>query len=289
VRATRLRHAPRPSSIAKTAARSGAGAPGTVAILGVVSDERRGGDHRHAWEPPPLTGVLVTVAGIVLLALMVLVIEPLRTGVGDAVSGDTESLREELRDLGFAGALITLALALVHVVVWYPAEILDAAAGYVYGFWVALPLVMAGWLLNAAVAHQVGRHAARPLLYRVAGRERYLRLEHLVRAGGVTLLLAMRLVPIVPFSLFSIAAGSARVPMARFMWTTAVGYLPITAVFVYLGSRLEELSPTDPVLWVGVVVLVVLLLLTRRLARMLGQSPDRERPEEAGSETVRAG
>ena len=46
----------------------------------------------------------------------------------------------------------------------------------------------------------------------------------------------MRLVPIVPFSLFSYVAGAARVPFGRFMWTTAVGYIPITAVFVYLGS-----------------------------------------------------
>jgi uncharacterized membrane protein YdjX (TVP38/TMEM64 family) len=168
----------------------------------------------------------------------------------------------------------------VHAVVWYPAEILDAAAGYVYGFWVALPLVMLGWLLNAVVSHQIGRHAARPLLYRVAGRERYLRLERMVRAGGITLLLAMRLIPIVPFSLFSIAAGSARVPMPSFLWTTAVGYLPITAVFVYLGSRLEELSPTDPVLWLGALVLLVLLLLTRRLARMAGEDDDREHSEE---------
>ena len=36
------------------------------------------------------------------------------TGVGDALSGDTGALREELRDLGFGGALIVLALALVH-------------------------------------------------------------------------------------------------------------------------------------------------------------------------------
>jgi uncharacterized membrane protein YdjX (TVP38/TMEM64 family) len=249
-----------------------------------VSQERRareGDSARYEYERPPLTGVLVTLAGVALLALLVLAVEPLRTGVGDAVSGDTGSLRQELRDLGFVGALITLALALVHAVVWYPAEILDAAAGFVYGFWVALPLVMFGWVLNAVVSHQIGRHAARPLLYRVAGRKRYLRLERMVRAGGITLLLAMRLIPIVPFSLFSIAAGSARVPMPSFLWTTAVGYLPITAVFVYLGSRLEELSPTDPVLWLGAVVLLALLLLTRRLARVLGEGDEHERPEEA--------
>ena len=33
-----------------------------------------------------------------------------------------------------AGPLLVLWLSLVHVIVWYPAEILDAAAGYVFGF-----------------------------------------------------------------------------------------------------------------------------------------------------------
>ena len=35
------------------------------------------------------------------------------------------------------------------------------------------------------------------------------------------------------------------------MWTSGVGYLPLTAVFAYLGSRLESLSLNDPLLWVG--------------------------------------
>ena len=73
-----------------------------------------------------------------------------------------------------------------------------------------------------------------------------MRLEHMVEAGGVTLLLGMRLVPVVPFSFFSIAAGAARADLLTFLWTTAVGYLPLTAIFVYLGSKLETLSPTDP-------------------------------------------
>ncbi|MBM3667555.1 MAG: hypothetical protein FJW90_08795 [Actinobacteria bacterium] len=51
----------------------------------------------------------------------------------------------DLRDLGAAGALLVLWQALVHAVIWYPAEILDAAAGFVYGFGPALPLLMASW------------------------------------------------------------------------------------------------------------------------------------------------
>ena len=213
--------------------------------------------------------------GLGVLALLVLTIEPLRTGVFDAVQGDTESLRREIRALDFGGVLIVLSLALLHAVVWYPTEILDAAAGFVYGFWLALPLIMFGWMLNAVVAYAIGHHVARPVLYRVINESRFERMERAVHRGGVTLLLGMRLVPIIPFSLFSIAAGAARVPMRTYLWTTALGYLPLTAVFVYLGSRLEELSPTDPVIWIGALVVLALLLLTRRVHRAVVADPDR--------------
>ena len=214
-------------------------------------------------------GVLVALAGIAVLAVLVFAIEPLRSGVFDAVAGDTGGLRDDLRGLGVAGALIALALALVHVVVWYPAEILDAAVGYVYDFWVAMPLIMAAWLINAVLAYSIGRHAARPVLHRFIGPARFDRFERLAERGGVTMLISMRLVPIVPFSLFSYAAGAARVPLGRFVWTTAIGYLPITAVFVYVGSRLEELSATDPLLWIGALVLIALVVLTARLRRVI--------------------
>ena len=78
--------------------------------------------------------------------------------------------------------------------------------------------------------------------------------------GGATFLLACRLVPIVPFSLTGYVAGAARVPIWRFTWTTAVGYLPITAYFVYLGSKLEGFSIEDPIVWIGAGGMLLALL-----------------------------
>ena len=69
----------------------------------------------------------------------------------------------------------------------------------------------------------------------------------------------MRLIPIVPFSLVSYAAGAARVPLWRYVWTTLVGYLPITALSVYFGTRLEGLSLTDPLVLGSAAALLALL------------------------------
>ena len=102
---------------------------------------------------------------------------------------------------------------------------------------------MAGWIANGIVSYWVGRHAARPLLYRFVGRHRFDRLERMAEARRRHSPARHAPGPGDPFQPFPMVAGAARAPVPTFLWTTAVGYLPLTAVFVYLGSQLEELSP----------------------------------------------
>jgi uncharacterized membrane protein YdjX (TVP38/TMEM64 family) len=219
---------------------------------------------------PSLTAVVVTLAGIALLAILVLAVAPLRDAFEAAVRGDTAEVRSRINDLGLAGPLLILGLALIHAVVFYPAEIVDAAAGFVYGFFPALALMMLGWLLSGLLCFAVGHSVARPLLDRWFGSERFERAEAAIERGGVTLLLAVRLLPIVPFSLVSYAAGAARVPVWRFAWTTVVGYLPITMLSVYFGTRLEGLSLTDPLVLGSAAALLALLFAGHWVMRRQG-------------------
>jgi uncharacterized membrane protein YdjX (TVP38/TMEM64 family) len=216
---------------------------------------------------PSLIAVAITLGGIALLAALVLAVPALREAAEAAIRGDTAEVRSQLEGLGVAGPLLILALALVHAIVFYPAEIVDAAAGFVYGFFPALVLVLTGWLLSGLLCFAIGRSLARPLLDRWLGTERFERTEAMIERGGATLLLAVRLIPIVPFSLVSYAAGAARVPAWRFVWTTAVGYLPITAISVYFGTQLEGLSLTDPLVLGSAAALLILLWIGHRIAR----------------------
>ncbi|MFL5869997.1 MAG: TVP38/TMEM64 family protein [Solirubrobacterales bacterium] len=219
---------------------------------------------------PSLGAVAITLAGLGLLAMLVVLVDPLRDAVSAALHGDTAAVRQEVDSLGVAGPLIILALALIHSVIFYPAEIVDAAAGFVYGFPAALALVMLGWLLNGLVCYLVGHQVARPVLEGWLGSRRFDRTEEMIERGGVTLLLSVRLIPILPFSLVSYAAGAARVPLWRFCWTTALGYLPITAIAVYLGTKLEGLHVTDPLVLASVGALLALLFAGRWIAQRAG-------------------
>jgi uncharacterized membrane protein YdjX (TVP38/TMEM64 family) len=208
----------------------------------------------------PLLEIGITLAGVALLALLVAAVPALRDAFSAAIQGDHEEVRREIDSLGAWGPLLILALALIHTVVFFPAEIVDAAAGYAYGFFPALALTMFGWLLSGLLCFAIGGSVARPLLDRWLGEERFERVEAMIERGGATLLLALRLIPILPFSIVSYAAGAARVPLWRFLWTTAVGYLPITALSVYFGTRLEGLSLTDPLVLGSALALLGLLV-----------------------------
>ncbi len=245
----------------------------------------------------PWAEIGITVAGIAVLAVLTLAIDPLHEAVSAALRGDNAEVRRQIDRLGVAGPLLILALTLLHSVVFYPAEIVDAAAGFAYGFFPALALMTLGWILSGLICWAVGRHVARPLLDRWLGEERFERVERAIERGGPSLLIAMRLVPILPFSIVSYAAGAARVPAWRFAWTTGLGYLPITAIAVYFGTRLEGLSLTDPLVFGSAFALLALLGIghwaARRQSRRSPTAPSATpldpEPEDRGSRVGKAG
>src|SRR3954447_3418378 len=123
-------------------------APATIPLV-TAPDSRR-------WLGPALTA-----ASLVLLALVILLVPDVRQAAREAISGNTDDLKELLN--GVDAAAILLVLMLMHAVVWYPAEIIMVTAGFAYGFWLALPLMMVGWTLSAMLSYEIGAHVAGPV------------------------------------------------------------------------------------------------------------------------------
>ncbi len=123
----------------------------------------------------PWLEIALTIVGIALLAGLVLAVPALRHAAIAAVHGETSEVREQIKSLGAAGPLIIIGLAVVHSVIPYPAEIVNAAAGFAYGFFGGLAIVCrrlddlgADLLL---VRHRGGPPAARTLVRRRALRQ----------------------------------------------------------------------------------------------------------------------
>jgi uncharacterized membrane protein YdjX (TVP38/TMEM64 family) len=227
-------------------------------------------------QPParrPRVDIAAGLVTAVTVVALILLVPELRHSVGLALHGHIDALRTYIRSLGAGGLALLLGLMVAHAVVFYPSEIVTATAGYIYGFAPALGLVIAGWLLTALLSYALGRSIGGPLLRTLLGK-RFSRLEEAVADGGVTLLLAGRLIPVVPFAFLGYAAGATHVNLWRFSWTTVVGYLPLTALVAYLGSNARSLSLGDPLVWIAVAMAVLLLgahwVLSRRQRHRTG-------------------
>ena len=208
-------------------------------------------------------------SGRTALVLLFLVVGGL-TLAGTGLLPRPEEFREDVESWGVAGAVAVFGLALGHAVVSFPSEILNIAAGYAYGFWPALALMMAGWTVSCLLAYWLARRFGDRIANRIVEPEALERLRGWAGDAPVPVLLAVRAIPIVPINLVSYAAGLARMPLGRFTWTTVVGLTPQFALPVYAGSQARDVALTDPTIWGSGLAWVALIALGwwayRRLA-----------------------
>jgi uncharacterized membrane protein YdjX (TVP38/TMEM64 family) len=203
--------------------------------------------------------LLLTVALAVVLMAGFVAIPSGRHAISLSLHGNLTGLRLYIRHLGFGGFALLFALILVHAVIPYPSEILTTTAGFVYGFIPGMIMAICGWTIVAVLTYFIGATVGRPVLRALLGK-RFTDLEEAMEAGGVRLMLIARLLPVVPLALLGYVAGATRENLWRLVWTSFVGYLPLTTAVAYLGSQAKSFSATNPIVWIIVVALVAVIV-----------------------------
>lgn len=140
---------------------------------------------------------------------------------------------------GMWSAVGSMALMVLHSFVPVPAEVIAVANGMLFGpFW-GIVVTWSGAMLGAISAFALSRWLGRPVICRFIAAERRAMIERwTVRPGS---LLLLRLIPIVSFNLVNFAAGLAGAGWWDYLWTTALGILPLTMLSVLLGSKIFEI------------------------------------------------
>jgi len=156
----------------------------------------------------------------------------------------------------------SIALMVLHSFLPLPAEIIALANGVLFGPWWGVAVTWSGAMLGAILAYGVARALGRPAVRGLVSARHWAKLEAIpVRAGP---LLVIRLMPVISFNLVNYAAGLLGVPWWRFLWTTALGILPIVVTMVVLG---RELMATPWWIWGAFVCASLVLLALLRLKR----------------------
>lgn len=200
------------------------------------------------WRATILLALLSVVFGLTLY----FVLDP------EVISNIGNALDNALSNAGPWGWLIIIGLMIAHCFVPIPAELVAIAAGASYGLIVGTILIWIGAMLGAILSFGLARWLGEPFIRRFLNTHHRAMLDEWKTKQGVPTLLVSRLIPLISFNLINYAAGLASVPWWTFLWTTAVGILPITILSVFVGSTMSEL----PMQWIiGLSILGVVLVI----------------------------
>lgn len=82
-----------------------------------------------------------------------------------------------------------------------------------------------------------------------------------IEKNEVAYLLSLRLAPIIPFVAFNLLAGLTRVKPWTFLWTSFVGMLPGTMLYVNAGNELAKVNRLEELISLEVVISLAALAL----------------------------
>ena len=161
---------------------------------------------------------------------------------------------------GVTGPLLYAAAYAILTVFFVPGTPLTLAAGALYGVGGGFAVSMLGASLGAIGAFWVARRSAGDALERGGG-ERVSAIERRLSGKGLYALLALRLLPVVPFNALNYAAGVSTIETRDYILATVLGIAPGALAYTALGAGLDD--PASP-LFIGAAVLAIGLAIAAR-------------------------
>ena len=137
------------------------------------------------------------------------------------------------------------------------ATILTLTAGFLFGF-VGVLYVNAGATAGAVLAFLSARYLIGDWIQKRYG-DRFESFNKEIAENGYNYLLTLRFIPLFPFFLINIFAGLTRIPLITFAWTTMIGILPGSFVYIYTGRQLGGIDKPGDILSLQIILAFVLL------------------------------
>ncbi len=127
------------------------------------------------------------------------------------------------------------------------AVILTLAGGFLFGTIANTMYVVVGATTGASLAFLSARYLVGNRLQEKY-QSQFRKFNDEIGRNGARYLLVLRFIPIFPFFLINFLAGLTKIPVRTFLWTTAVGIIPGTAVFAFAGQQIGSINSLSEIL-----------------------------------------
>jgi uncharacterized membrane protein YdjX (TVP38/TMEM64 family) len=168
-------------------------------------------------------------------------------------------LLQYVQEYPMKSKLIFMAVYVLEAMLFIPiGALLSMVGGFLFGFVPAICMINIATTFVASIMFIIVRYYLRKS-FQVKYEDKIFMFNKEIVKRGVWYLLVVRLIPIIPFFLVNIGAGLMPVSLFTFIWTTSIGTIPLTAAYVYVGSKLTIVNGTEGLFSHDMIVIYLVL------------------------------
>jgi uncharacterized membrane protein YdjX (TVP38/TMEM64 family) len=203
---------------------------------------------------------IAVVAGLVLLGV---VFNRQLSGIITILSdGSLEEVVAMIKGWGMLAPAISMSLMVLQAFIApIPSFLITGANGIIFGFYWGVAVSWAGAMLGAAGTFYLARLLGADFVRKFERSSGLVKkVDEISQKHGAKVIFIGRLLPFVSFDFLSYAAGLSTLKPIPFLLATALGMIPGTIAYVFLGNQILALSRYSGTITIIAIVVVLFLL-----------------------------
>lgn len=158
----------------------------------------------------------------------------------------------------------------------FPVVILIFVTAAIFGPWLGMAYAAAGVAASASILYAAGAWLGSEHLRHLVG-SRWPRLHGWLRRRGLLAVVALRVLPVAPFTVVNLAVGASGIRFLDFALGTVIGLGPGLVAIAFLGSRIVDIAENPDAGQIALLALaaagwIAVAFVAQRLVLRLGES-----------------
>jgi uncharacterized membrane protein YdjX (TVP38/TMEM64 family) len=150
-----------------------------------------------------------------------------------------QALQDVVESVQAMGPLAPVYFGIMYLIaeiLAIPATPLTLSAGYLFGLYKGVGVVLLAASIAASISFFIGKTFLRSWVETVLEENtKFAKIDKAIAKEGFKLLFLVRLSPIFPFALSNYLYGASAIDFGAFFWGTLLGFTPGTVAYVYTG------------------------------------------------------
>jgi len=177
-------------------------------------------------------------------------------------TSDINSVVDFINSFGLLAVVIFILLIILEVVLApIPPFVLYVAGGMIFGAFLGGTLTLFGNVLGAVIAFFIARKYGRKLVEKKINKKLRKNFDKFTKKYGAFALFLLRLNPFTTSDIFSYMAGLTKMRIRTFIFSTALGLIPLIYIQTYLGDVFVRDNPVIFFLFIIVSLIYLALFL----------------------------